>query len=285
MRLNKFFFIFTPIITFSNLVALPSNAAIFQSEGVLSFSNLNQIPTALETSRNTDVVLRARNNSIAIGEAFADNIIFSQPLSSLLPCESQLLVTPAACNITTSQIEVQGSDYFASAISQATVLGGLTIASGETFSFDFSALLSLQTQADDLMAKSFSTSGELSLKLYTLSEDTTNPSIQLLDSLTLFGNLNTLGNGDRLELVKSSDRFQFSKINTSSLFGGTDESAKALIKGSYSRFFEQDATLILVGENTTQIAIIPESSSRLTVLIFGLFGSVAIGLSKKNESK
>lgn len=281
----KFIF-FTFTITGSTVAGLPTQAATFQTEGLFSISQLSHVPQFTKINDNRKLELKSSPTSLALGRLTGDAIFFNQP-SFDLECSSSIftqeLSTPAACITSSSQVEVQGTDYFALAKNNPSALGSFNIASGETLSFDFTAFLALQTQADDLKEKSFGTFGAISLELYTLAG---NGELNLLDSFAISGNLDSPGKNDFLLTSQASENLNIFKSDRATNFGDSEEFAAALVQGSYARFFDTDTTAIVVVSNKNQIAIIPESSSRLTLLMFGFFGSVAIALRfKKNESK
>jgi hypothetical protein len=281
---NHLFLLFTSVVAGSTFVGLPSYAATFKSEGLLAISGISQTSQFVKTQVINNSIIRSGSNSFAGELVLAEPIFFAQPSFSL-ECSSSLFVqtlpTPAACNSSSSQVEVGGIDYFVQSQVNSIALGGFNLASGETFSFDFSTFLYLETQTEDLNARSFSTFGSLSLELYSLSESRLN----LLDSFTLFGNLDSRGNNDFLKTSQENNNIEISDFDSLSSLGGDNESTIALATGSYSRVFDEDTTLILVANNKNHIATIPESSNRFSIILLGLCGSVAIvlGLTKNNS--
>lgn len=258
---KRFLSLVTPIVTSSalaplvlNIAALPGMAATLSFSGAnVNIDNFSQKPLSIETFTDTNTVAIATNGQVtAEADAFAD---FNQS-------------PPFASNLSFSEVNGDGSDYFGFAKSEAAVIGyNFLVEGGKTFSFDFEAVLGLETSIDAPQSEVASAAGELSLELY----DSTNPdNLILLDSFTLSGALTTPGSDDFLTLnYDNSDYISLNRSGSSfdTSFGGTEEFANAEVQGSFSRTFDSFTSLTLVEAKSNQAsAAVPEPASTVALL-------------------
>ncbi|MBW4542536.1 MAG: hypothetical protein KME43_25905 [Myxacorys chilensis ATA2-1-KO14] len=146
------------------------------------------------------------------------------------------------------------------------------------FGFDFFALLALGTAIDNPSLELARATGAISLALY----DVTDGVETLLDSLniTVLGNLNTPGSGDRLKIRSTGDNLTLLPNLTDTRIGGRQEFAVAEVGGTYSRTFDRPTSLRLVQRVETKACVqapqglgscgraVPEPSNTVALLMF-----------------
>ncbi|NDJ16737.1 PEP-CTERM sorting domain-containing protein [Myxacorys almedinensis] len=181
----------------------------------------------------------------------------------------------------TSLVLGDGTDFQASA-RQSIRVEDLFFAADESspaiFSFDFAALLALDTEIDNPELELAKAKGSLSLALYDLTDGVET----LLDSvnINLFGKLNTPGGGDRLRINAGGTNLALLPNLTRTNIGGLEESVVAEVGGSYSRTFYRPTTLKIVQRANTVACVqapkqgdfcgraVPEPSSTLALALF-----------------
>lgn len=255
LGLTKYFWwSIAPLITGSVLVTLPSLAATLASSGgKLIISNISQYPqdTATFTDINTSTTTQS---GLAVANANAQaEFTVNSSISATLNSDS-----------TTFGV---GQQYQGNANSISQVLGYFFVEANQEFSLDFTADLGLETSIDNPQAESANAIGSLAL----LAIDSTTQAIY--DYFSIFGSLNTQGDGDSLE-YQSSENITLTSNSTETLFGGTQESAKASVKGSLENRFTSPTNLTLLAVSTNQASVkTPESSNTLALLGFcGVLG-------------
>ncbi|KAM3099991.1 hypothetical protein ACKFKG_02010 [Phormidesmis sp. 146-35] len=208
--------------------------------------------------------------------------------ASFARARAALAIEGLLSDSTESTVEGDSDRYFTTA--QANPITTLSITSTTDFTFDFTASLNLQTLVDNPDLENASTAGEVAFSLFDTNSG------QLLDTFSIFGFLNTLGE----DFLSSPDRSDFVQItslerNTNFSPTQTSESASTIVRGIYSRSFEKEVALTLVaGEFSRACAQnpkapdpcvqVPESSNTVALLLLG--GSiVVVGLHRRSARK
>jgi hypothetical protein len=278
------------LVTSLGIAASPSLAAtLARSRSIFTIDYYSQSPTNVPTLPEDSVKAIAApgmsvitngiltsvkgnasvsgTNVIAQADAFAS--FFKDPLSS--------------SNLTSNKASGSGNTYFGLAQSEAKVAGDFSIKAGETFSFDFTAFLDMDTYVGDPFGEKATASGDISLVLL----DITNQSV--LDSFSVFSNIVTSAYAKPSEDVFGYDKSQ--NINLGLIYKKTsfgsinEESVKALFEGSYQRSFQSDTRLRLIETKTNQVTVeAPEPSNTFALLLgFGLTGAFLGAKSKLNR--
>jgi hypothetical protein len=240
------------------LGSAPTIAATFaSSEATVTINNFSHNPFDSDVITDTFTNVFAANGSSVNTDTDAAASFVTAPAT--------------AFNSSFSSSDGTGNEYTGTADSFAGVLGNFNINSGETFSFDFDASLSLATSIDNPQTEFANASGTVSFTLY----DTSNvDNWILLDSFEISSNIATTGN-DFLNFDDSnSNQFTFNDVSLNPNFGGDREGATASTEGIFSRTFDRAAnlTLVEVKENSSSVAV-PEPS-----IIFGtMLGFLAVG--------
>jgi PEP-CTERM putative exosortase interaction domain len=175
-------------------------------------------------------------------------------------------------NSSQAKTQGEGKEYLGLAQSQAAAIGyQFKIAENQEFAFDFFSALNLETQKS---LQQESTQAENSIAFY-LFEDSTN---NLLDFFSLNSSLNSF-NEHNLS-IQNSKGFQLSPLTTTN-HEKNQASAEILLSGLYSRQFSQGQNLTLITYQTSSTKVkVPEPSTALSLLIFGVLGTV-LGLKKR----
>lgn len=263
----------TPLVTGSVLAASPTLAAtIASSQARVNIGNFSHHPFDVNAITNTNTHTIATQGNVT-ADANAEAVF---PFNPSLP-------EKPAFNTSLSQASGAGLGYFGLAQSHAALIGyDFVVEGNNNFSFDFQAFLDLNTSIDDSSFEHANADGGVSLQLY---DTTDSNNWLLLDTFSLDGRLATLGNRDFLDYYKTNSiTFDPSKTSFESSFGVTKESAKASVVGKYSRHFDRFTSLTLIeakGNQVTVKAKVPEPSSLMGLLLFGL-GGISYGLKKKN---
>lgn len=274
---QRFLLLVAPLITgvLAPLVigigASPSQAAtLAASKATVELNNFSYNPQAISTLTGTNTFTSVSDTSVT-AEADANAIGNFDPNNP----------PTGFYNFSSSITSSQGSKDFGLAQSQAGVIGyDFILGSGETFSFDFQAILDLVTSVDNPQLESTSADGSIVLELY----DSTDPNNLLsLDYLTISGHLATPGNSSSLAINRSAD-ISFDSIGTS--IGATEQSNQVSIQGSLSRTFDRETHLTLEEFKTNQASVgvpVPEPSTNLAIP-FSL-GLICIGKTMTRKVK
>ena len=264
---KRFLLLVTPLVTSSaiaqfavGIAASPSLAAtLASSEASFNIDNFSHNPLDVFTLADTDTSTITTSAQVtAEADAFATFI--NNPSES-----------PYASNSSFSRANGEGSNYYlGQAQSLAGVIGyNFLVGDGETFSFDFDGFLRLETSIDNLKSESANAAGELSFNLY---DSTDSNNMMFLDSFTISSNLTTPGDGDFLD-SQVSNNITLTSDSEPTSFGGTQESASALVEGQFSRYFANSTDLTLIEVKTNEASVtVPEPSSTLGLLLFCLIG-------------
>lgn len=237
MKLNlklaqRLFLCLTPLVTggvFGTLPSFATTLAISEAEG--TYTNFSHNPLTVLTQKSPET-FESTDNGQVVTKSEAD-AIFS--------IEQSNASGTRAFSKSASTVQGDGSDYFETAKSSASVLGySFQVKAGETFSFDFKGLLNLRTSVDD-EPEAANAFGLIAFQLLDLN-DLNSP----IDFFTISSGLNSLDNSDFLDVFKSSNvAFNPNETNTTTTFGGNKEVANTSFTGRFSRFFNQTTTLIL----------------------------------------
>lgn len=271
LRLTKLLMFLASILAGETIAILPSQAATLASSGTeLLINQFSHPPLEVETRTYTNTVTFATNGAVtanADATATAD-FALNAPLTVF-------------SNLSQSKTIGEGRSYSGLAQSLAEVSGYyFTIGSGETFSFDFLGFLGLQTSIDDLQNESASATGDTSFQLF----DTTTGS--LLGYFKVSG-IATPGKSAFLDYDKSANiTFAPNETSFNTVFEGHQESAAGFVKGKYSQYFANTTSLELTEFQANEVSVkaVPENSSILDILFFGLIGT-GLGVRSKFNQK
>jgi hypothetical protein len=185
------------------------------------------------------------------------------------------LLSPAsAFNFVSSLTTGEGLDYFGTADTYARVVGDFDIASGETFSFDFTGSIVLTTQIEIQEFEAASALANINFNLSTLMDDGSVGTS--LDRLNLLAFLNTSGLDNYSS--EKTDAISFNSFNTSQSSESLTEFFLAQFSGTFRRFFPQ-ATKVQLSE--TKAGLVSISASPYAVpeplTILGSLLAVGIG--------
>jgi hypothetical protein len=181
----------------------PSLAATFSfSEAGVFTDNFSNLPQSILTYTNTSTLAIATNSSVT-AEAIASAVFYSN--------------LGISQDYSLSNTSGLGSNYFGLAQSYSE-LGGFnfSIQPKESFSFDFSAFLNLQTTVDSNQTEQAIASGNISFILF---DSTNQDSWSVLDYFQIFGDLSSSEHTSQITFNKSSDAFIYSESTLSNLSG------------------------------------------------------------------
>jgi hypothetical protein len=223
----------TPLVTGSVFVALPSLAAtLASSNAAVSYSNFSKNPLTIYTITDTQTSVLAPDGQVT-ANAEANAAFITDP---------DLPLTQAF-NTSSSIVQGNGNNYFGQANSLAGIIGyDFVVGQGETFSFNFNALLDINASSDSLAEKA-KANGAISFQLL---DTTDSNNTVVLDFFNLSGQVNTAVSSDFLD-VEKSDNFAYNPDNSSfnTSFGGLQESANVSVQGFFSRLFNSVTRLTL----------------------------------------
>ncbi|OKH49757.1 hypothetical protein NIES2101_20195 [Calothrix sp. HK-06] len=254
-------FIFTSILT-----AIPTYAATLAfSEAEIELNNFSNFGTI-------ELVNQASISGQTNGGIFgAENKAFNNSAASPLQINSSAF----------SLAFGENRDYEGTAEAQARVLGNFDVDAGQLFSFDFSAVLNLETEIDDPLSERANAKSNISFYLF----DTVNiPQVnfqdyfkyQPLDYFTLNASLNTFGVQDFINYQRSQG-VSFTNENKQTMFGANQETASAIIQGKLQRSFtnKTNVTLIALRQTKSQVKVLEHSM--LVPLIF-IVATITVGV-------
>ncbi|XGV94318.1 MAG: hypothetical protein ACAF41_00610 (plasmid) [Leptolyngbya sp. BL-A-14] len=263
-RVSHFVAAFVASIGTSTLLSAPGWAATFSSsEATFEVNNFSVLPldvTALHDA-NTQVIAP---DGLVKSNADADALFLTDALNQS---------SSRANGSSSSVVSGSGSSYSGLAQSIAQVVGySFQIKRGETFSFDFTDALTLKTSLDQPGLETATAIGTISLGLFDAADPN---NLTLLDFLTIAGNLGTPGNSNALTVDQSAGvTFKAKQTSLDSALDGKQALASASVQGTFSRFFANPTSLLLVESGSNQaVAAVPEPSNVLASLIcVGLLG-------------
>ena len=264
---NHLLWFVTPLVT-SVLAISPTLAATLASSTArFTIDNLSHNPQKVSTLTDTNTFTIAPSSGSVTAKADANAMATFDPNNP----------PTRFSNYSWSETSGQGSDYFGLAQSQAGVIAyDFLVGKNETFSFNFNSFLGLETSIDTQF-ETASAAGNLSFQLYDSSSG------NLLDNLTIDGNLTTPGRDDFLDIENSKHiSFKPSETFVEKSFGGTQEVAKASVSGQFSRMFDNLTNLTLVEVKTNQASVqVPEPGDFLEDLLFLCL--IGVGVAVKNK--
>jgi hypothetical protein len=172
--------------------------------------------------------------------------------------EDAFFCTPSDCqksiagNYSTSAANgIGSSNYYGFAQSNAGIVGyEFLIGAGETFSFNFNALLQVGTRTDRQPGERAFASSNISFQIFEGTE--------LLDELILSGTAENANQKAQLTLSDSSSNFSFFDSDLTSNVR-RNRPASIFLKGLFSRTFDHDTNISLVETKYTEaIVAVPE---------------------------
>jgi len=267
---KRLFLFVTPLLTGWCVATSPTLAAtLASSEARVNLENFSHNPLGVETFTDTDTQAIATTGQVT-ADADANALFITDGLE--LPTQ--------AYNTSFSTVQGEGSGYFGRAQSLAALIGyNFMVGANETFSFDFAAVLGLQTSIDSPKFEQANAEGEISLQLF---DSTDSNNWRPLDFLTVSGKLVSLGEGDFLDANESASiTFNPNQTSLKRSFGGNQELATASVEGKFSRRFDSLTYLTLVEAKTNRAIVqaVPESSNLVALLFFCLI-SVGYGVKR-----
>lgn len=264
LNLVKSFVLLVPSLAATAIAMAPSQAATSAlSQTELELTNFSQQPE--------DVIAISKIKALSISSSGSLNLGVN---TEVLSDSGEKYMRSFSSHLA----EGADGDYFGFSKSVTKVLGDFLVKK-ETFSFDFSTFLGLQTSVDHPQFEYADSKGKTSILLYDAHKN------RLLDSFSIAGALFTKDQGDFLK-IKASKNFAFSSIETDTDFQGKQELAIAKITGQFSRFFRKETHLRLLQVQRNQVSVegesvkVPESSNTLALLLFSAAG---VGLVIKNK--
>lgn len=253
----------SPVVASSAIAIAPSQAATFSAyNAAVDITNLNQ-------ELQVDIA-ESSIKALAISESGAGSLTVEATTDLTFESDSS-----SANSFSVSLLEGQGLNYFGKVQSAIKLLGSFVVEQ-ETFSFDFNALLNLETSVDHPQTESANAKGKISLLLYDTREQ------HLLDSFTILGRLRDEEARDSLKIRKSKN-FELNSIQKQKDFEGSEKSAFAQVTGKFSRFFAKETyvSLVAVQHNAARVSSktrveVPESSNSVALLLFSALGLMAL---------
>jgi hypothetical protein len=240
----------------SNLT--PSQSATFaSSQGELDFTKFSQSFSVIDKQNYGDTSPTAKGGTVEAQNIHVIINVSEQP--------------PSVTTSATSQVFGGSNDYTGTAKTQSQIIANFDIEAGKVFSFDFSAIVEIQTRIDNSRLETAKASGAIFFKLFdttdipkqriadflsSLLSNDTNDKIQRspLDFFSMTGNLNTPGNNDSIVKEKSPNVTLISEDKKFSV-GGTQEVVKTAVKASFQRSFTKRINLTLIAYRRTQVAV------------------------------
>ena len=309
MKLDKVFLLFVPVAASSTLFTLPSFAISFTSSEASAsafLSDFNQV--AQSSSVTVDASVFA--SSVDLDEEISLTTASEEPI----PLEDSAEVNPSSLDsaaeafvsvsalaffpeepesssiVNDHENEVSGSgpSFLAQSEADTTAIANFFITPqqgvAETFSFDFTISLILETRLTDKLATA---SGDISIEVCSNEVET---NLLFCDALSISGLVQNTGESD-FTLVESGDSFTFLQLGPfEDTFPDTQELDFTAI-GSFQREFtnptfltlkETKSTEVKISSETTEPVATPEPSSLIGVV---LSAGLMIGQTNRHKSK
>lgn len=255
--------IVTSVGMICGVATVPTFAAtLATSESQVNLDNFSHTPLQIETLTDTETVAVASDGQVAV-DAIAD--------ATFLPNPSDQMTQ--AHNISLSTARGEGDRYLGMAESLAAVIGyNFKVEAGETFSFDFNAVLGLETSIDHSQFEQANAEADILLTLYESKSSFDLADMQVLDFLSLSGELTTSKGKDFLNHNHSSSITYAPGTFVDTSFTDNQDVAIASVQGNFSRTFDSLTYLTLVEIKTNQanVKTTPEYSSLFALLVFCL---------------
>ncbi len=247
------------VLSLATFGSKPSQAAtLASSDALVIFSNFNytspDIPPDISnyTNVDTDTFTSGTGGKVI---ATADANAFA--------------ASDNAFNNTYSNIIGEDTNYLGRAESLAEIgMFNFSIAKNTLFSFDFNAILNLETSVDNPQHESANAYGNIALELINQANG------EVLDYLYILGNISSSNDNDALN-YKKSDNITFDPSATIFVknFGGTQEYANAITQGTYSRTFTEDTVLSIRESKNNKVSVqVPEPMSCGGIAVAALMG-------------
>jgi hypothetical protein len=178
--------IVTSVGIICGVATVPTFAAtLATSESQVNLDNFSHTPLQIKTLTDTKTVTVVSDGQVA-ANAIADATFLPNPSAQM----SQ------AHNISLSTARGEGDRYLGLAESLAAIIGyNFKVEAGETFSFDFDAILGLQTSIDYPQFEQANAEADILLTLYASNNSSNLADMQVLDFLSLSGELTTSKGG------------------------------------------------------------------------------------------
>ena len=208
-----------------------SNAGAISTENFI-FTNFNQPLVATRSATDTDSLVLSKEGAV-VATANADAFFGLNPITN----------QNVGLGSLTNQVIGEGTSFKGVAEGFATVAGAFFIHAGESFSFEFSGYLQMNTSLQNAATQAANTGGRIAFGVY----DVTRRPVRL-DSLEVTGGLDTPGKRDFLNLQISGSNISLNREQTSFTLqtGKLEESAVVSIVGQYkTQPFTKDTLLVL----------------------------------------
>jgi hypothetical protein len=207
-----------------------SQAQAISTENFI-FKNFNQPFLATRSAADTNSVVSREDDVVAT--ATADAFFIFDP-----SIEAEIGVGSI-----TNEVMGRGTDFDGVAESFASVAGTFFIRAGETFSFEFSGYLQMNTSLQSVETQTANTTGRIAFGVYDFTHQPTR-----LDFLEVTGGLDTPGDRDflRFQTIGSSIDLNPQQTRLTRQSDPLAESAFVSIFGNYqTEPFKQDTLLVL----------------------------------------
>lgn len=223
-----------------------SNAKAISTENFV-FTNFNQPLVGTRSATDTNSLVLSKEGAV-VAAANADAFF------GLNPTTNQNL----GLGSVTNQVIGEGTSFKGVAEGFATVAGAFFVHAGESFSFEFSGYLQMNTSLQNAATQAANTLGRIAFGVY----DVTRKPVRL-DFLEVTGSLDTPGKRDFLNLQISGSNITLNQEQTSFTLqtGKLEESAFVSIVGQYkTQPFAKD-TLLVVGDIASLLKPLAEAST------------------------
>lgn len=243
------------VLSLATFGSKPSQAAtLASSDALVIFSNFNYTSPDISNYTNVDVDTFASGTDGKV-TATADANAFAASTN--------------AFNNSYSNIIGKDTNYLGRAESLSEIgMFNFNIAKNTLFSFDFNAILNLETTIDNPQHESANAYGKIALELINQANG------EVLDYLYIVGNISSINDNDFLE-YSNSESITFEQNATIFVrsFGGTQEYANAITQGTYSRTFTEDIVLSIRESKYNNVSVqVPEPMSCGGIAVAALMG-------------
>jgi hypothetical protein len=195
------------------------------------FKNFNQPFLTTRSAADTNSIVSSEENALAAATADAF-FIFDPAINGEIGVGS-----------ITNEVTGRGTNFDGVAESFASVSGTFFIRAGETFSFEFSGYLKMETSLQSAETQTANTTGRIAFGVYDLTRKPTR-----LDFLEVTGGLDTPGDLDFLNFQTSGSSIDLNPQETRFARQSSElaESAFVSVFGKYqTQPFTQDTLLVL----------------------------------------
>jgi hypothetical protein len=236
--------------------AIAAAATLAFSRAEVNFTGFNVAPESQDGSTVNEATTEASAGLVTV-ESNSNAFFFNDP--------------PSGGNFAATEAVGSGSIYQGTGLSQSQIIGRFLLPqtdSNPTFQFQFGAALSVQSTIDQPVLETSAATGEI---LFSIFAGTTPDQLTLVDFFKLTAGVNSATQDDFLK-VSSGSNIVFSKTTFEQSFGGLQESAIAVIDGTYSRNFEAGTYITLVETKTNQVNVtaVPTPSTVLATILSGV---------------